>query len=134
MPHAQPRRQQDLAPGLDDLRRQIGIAPKLAVALIDLADGLDEVNPRHEGGAARIPYRLRFFARGLGRAPLAIRRKASELRRGPAFAIHQQGAHRHGLGMGVQHVGQPRTVCGSTLGVVVQEQARNPHRRPASPG
>ena len=48
--------------------------------------------------------------------------KAAQLRRGPAFVIHQQRASRGGIGVGIQRLGQPDGRSRLHLGIVVEEE------------
>ena len=47
------RHEKNLAGGAADLRGEVGVTAELAVAVVDLADGFDEVDAHHEGRAAR---------------------------------------------------------------------------------
>ena len=71
--------QQDFAGGAADLHGQIGIGAELAVALIDLANGLDVKHADHECRAARVVHRKRFVADRLRGAPLPVRRKERQV-------------------------------------------------------
>ena len=65
--------QQDLAGGAADLHGQVGIAAELAVALVDLTDGLDVEDAHHEGRAAGVVHGERVVAGGLRRDATASR-------------------------------------------------------------
>src|SRR5258708_13264333 len=107
MPDLYRGNEQNLLASAPHLCGEIGVAAKLAVTLVDLADRLNQEHAHHEGRTARVLHVYGLVSGRLCGAPLAIGREWAELRRRPAFFIYQQWTACSHIAMGIPHPAQP---------------------------